>query len=197
MERMFVDDELVAIFAQHVVFTLSTLVVSFLLLEGFAAVIAEEPIMFKIFILLIHSFIIFAFHFLFLLLKFGQNVAFELLFFLFSLLPELFFFLFLSFFNSLSFFFSGFRNNSHWLFDFSWILDNFISVWFFVSEVILGFVLVHFHTSLFVLFVDILELCACLWAVDMLTEPFFVHNVVSQEDVCLVHLLRVVPYALD
>lgn len=107
------DDQLVAIFTQHVVFTLSTLVVSFLLVEGFAAVIAKEPIMIEIFILLIHCIIIFALHLLFPLLKFGQNIAFELLFFLFSLLPKLFFFLFLPFFNSLSFFLSGFRNKSH------------------------------------------------------------------------------------
>ena len=96
------DDQLVTLLAEHVVDTLLALVVGLLLVEGFAAVVAEEPVVVAVWgllLLLVHGLGVCLL--LLFLLQFGQYVVFQLLSLLLCLLSYAFLFFCLPFLNFL------------------------------------------------------------------------------------------------
>jgi hypothetical protein len=191
-QRMLVNDKLVTVLAEHVVNTVLAFVIGLILLEGFTTVITKEPIMIEIFFLLIHGLCIGLF--LLVLLKFSQNILFELLLFGLCLLSESFLMLRLTLFGFLALFLTRLWLYPHRLLNLARVLHNLVAIRLLKPEIVLGLVLVHLHTSLLILLVDLLEFL--LLSVDVLAQPLSVHNVVPQENVRLVQGLVFAPYFL-
>lgn len=171
-EFMRVDDQLVAVLAQHVVFTLLTLPHGLLFRQSTTTVIAEEPVM--VFLFLTHQ----PLHnplpqFLSFLLRLRPNPLDLLLPLLRLRLPPLL---------------PALRLLSQRVLDHSRVLGDLVPSWLFEPEVVLCLVAVHVHPSLFVFLVDGLLGGAGLGGI-LRTEPFLVEDVLLEEEISLVHVV--------
>jgi hypothetical protein len=189
---MLVNNKLITVLTKHVVNTVLTFIIGLIFLEGFTTVVTKEPVMMEIFFLLIHGLCIGLF--LLVLLKFSQDILFELLLFGLCLLSESFLLLRLTLFSFLAFLLTRLWLYPHRLLNLARILYNLVAIRLLKPEIVLGFVLVHLHTSLLILLVDLLEFL--LLPVDVLAQPLSVQNVVTQENVRLVQGLVFAPYFL-
>lgn len=187
------NNKLITVLAKHIILTFLALEIQLILMKRLTTIITEEPIVFKF----LRNFF---FHLLVLLLflELTQDIVLELLFFLFSLFTELFLFLFFTLLDSFTFFLTGFRLNSHRFFDFSGILNNLISIRLLKSKIVLSLMLIHFYTSFLIFLIYFLNLILIsLLPCQMFTQPLFVHNIVSQENISLVHFLWMLPNRLN
>lgn len=190
------NNQIIAFLTEHVVLTLSALIVGFLFMESLATIITKEPIMIEVLFLFHHSRLVLKLLVL-LLLYFRQNVVSQLLLFLLCLFPDQLLLLCFPLFGFLSLLLPALRLDSHRVLDLSGILHYFVTIRLLKPKVILRLVLVHLHTALFVLLIDFLNLLRQFRTVNMLAEPLLVDNIISQKNISFVHLLRIRPDTLD
>lgn len=146
------NDQLMALFTEHVFSAFIANIVFLFLLQSLGTIITEKPIMIKIrtiilLLLLLHLLPLLLF------LKFLQNLLFLLSLLLFILFADLLLLVFLSFGQFLTFLFTSVWLYSHRLWDLSGEDCYFVGSGLLVSEVVVGFVFIHFYASLLILFV--------------------------------------------
>lgn len=133
---------------------------------------------------------------LLLFLNLGKDIFPKLLLLVFSLLPDFFFILNLSFLSFFSLFLSRLWHDSHRLSNLPRILDNLVSIRLLKPEIILRLELIHLHTPFLILLINFLKLLS-FQPINMLTQPLPVHYIVTQEHICLIHILLIPPYLFN
>lgn len=168
VQWVLVDNQVETLLAKHVVLTLLALVIGVVLVKCLATIVAEEPVVLKVgiliflILLLVHLLLLHVHHavLLLLLIQLIQYPYPQLLLLPLRLLPNHLLLLLLPLLNLLSLVLSRLRLYPHRLLNLSRILHNLITIRLLIAEVINRLVLVHLHASLLVLLVDLLELVA-------------------------------------
>lgn len=140
-------NEVIALLAQHKILTLFTFPCQLPRFERLTAVITKEPVMVY-------------------LLFWNQLLDYLLLYLFFSfvgLFMKSLLLLLLLLLSSLSLLLSSFGLLSQGVLDVTWILSNRCSSGLLESKIVLGFILIHFLTSLFIFFVNYLNLLVLFW----------------------------------
>ncbi len=170
---MFVDNEIKTILAKHIILAFSTLIVCFVLLEGFATIVTEKPIMLKVFFFDWLT-LLFIYLLLLVLLKFFQNFKFELMFLLLGIISKLLLLFLFPLLKLLPLILPGLRLHPHRLGYFSWILDDLVSVRLFEPKVVSSFMLIYLSASLLILLINFINCLVCFLTIDMLAQPLLV-----------------------
>lgn len=154
-------NEVIALLAQHKILTLFTFPAQLSSLERLTAVITKEPIMVD-------------------LLFWNEFLYYLLLYLLFSLVSlfvkSLLLFLLLLF-SSLSLLLSSLGLLPQRVLDITWILSDCCSSGLLESKIVLSFILIHFLTSLFIFFINYLNLLILFWLM-LCSNPLFIEYII-------------------